>query len=40
LCRITATAVRETAEETGIVIQPGDLCMVLAMHRRNPDGQI
>ena len=36
---ITVTAARETAEETGITLQPASLRMVLAMHQRNPDGQ-
>lgn len=33
---VTATAARETAEETGITLQPSSLRMVLAMHQRNP----
>jgi 8-oxo-dGTP pyrophosphatase MutT (NUDIX family) len=36
---IAATAARETAEETGIILNAGTLPLVLAMHQRNPDGQ-
>lgn len=35
---ITETATRELAEETGIIVKPASLRMVLAMHRRNPEG--
>lgn len=35
---IVDTAVRETREETGITLDPDDLDMILAVHRRNPDG--
>ena len=34
---IVAAAVREAREETGIILDPGGLRMVLAMHQRNPD---
>jgi 8-oxo-dGTP diphosphatase len=36
---IAATAARETAEETGIILNASTLPLVLAMHQRNPDGQ-
>lgn len=35
---ITETAARELAEETGIIVKPASLRMVLAMHQRNPEG--
>jgi 8-oxo-dGTP diphosphatase len=35
---ITQTAARELAEETGIIVEPARLRMVLAMHQRNPEG--
>jgi 8-oxo-dGTP diphosphatase len=35
---IAETAARELAEETGIIVKPGSLRMVLAMHQRNPEG--
>jgi 8-oxo-dGTP diphosphatase len=36
---IAATTARETAEETGIVLDAGTLPLALAMHQRNLDGQ-
>lgn len=35
---ILAAALRETREETGIILQPAAIRLALVMHQRNPDG--
>jgi 8-oxo-dGTP diphosphatase len=35
---IAESAARELAEETGIIVKPASLRIVLAMHQRNPEG--
>ncbi|WP_246574669.1 NUDIX hydrolase [Streptomyces genisteinicus] len=36
---VVAAAVRETAEETGLVVAGGDLCAAVTVHHRGPSGR-